>query len=136
MTVFFCSLYKSIKIVPGFAVRLLFCIFTIQFNQLIKEVIMEIRIQSVKFDADEKLLAFVEKKVEKLEKFFDGFMEADVTLSLLPDQLNKECKVKLQVPTDDIIVTRNAKSFEDAVVDCVDVLKGQLVKLKEKKFGR
>ena len=44
--------------------------------------------------------------------------------------------MKLQVPTDDIIVTRNAKSFEDAVVDCVDVLKGQLVKLKEKKFGR
>ncbi len=98
--------------------------------------IMEIRIQSVKFDADEKLLAFVEKKVEKLEKFFDGFMEADVTLSLLPDQLNKECKVKLQVPGDDIIVARNAKSFEDAVVDCVDVLKAQLVKLKEKKFGR
>ena len=97
---------------------------------------MEIRIQSVKFDADEKLLAFVEKKVEKLEKFFDGFMEADVVLSLLPDQLNKECKIKLQVPTDDIIVTRNAKSFEDAVVDCVDLLKGQLVKLKEKKFGR
>ncbi len=97
---------------------------------------MEIRIQSVKFDADEKLLAFVEKKVEKLGKFFDGFMEADVVLSLLPDQLNKECKIKLQVPTDDIIVTRNAKSFEDAVVDCVDVLKGQLVKLKEKKFGR
>ena len=97
---------------------------------------MEIRIQSVKFDADEKLIAFVEKKVEKLEKFFFVFMEADVVLSLLPDQLNKECKIKLQVPTDDIIVTRNAKSFEDAVVDCVDVLKGQLVKLKEKKFGR
>ena len=130
--------------------RLVFCIFgmwypgsdellellTRQFNQLNRRLIMEIRIQSVKFDADEKLLAFVEKKVEKLEKFFDGFMEADVTLSLLPDQLNKECKVKLQVPTDDIIVTRNAKSFEDAVVDCVDVLKGQLVKLKEKKFGR
>ena len=97
---------------------------------------MEIRIQSVKFDADEKLLAFVNKKVEKLAKFFDGFMEADVTLSLLPDQLNKECKIKLHVPGDDIHVSRNAKSFEDAVVDCVDVLKGQLVKMKEKKFGK
>ncbi|MBR3303415.1 MAG: HPF/RaiA family ribosome-associated protein [Bacteroidales bacterium] len=97
---------------------------------------MEIRIQSVKFDADEKLLVFVNKKVEKLEKFFDGFMEADVTLSLLPDQLNKECKIKLSVPGDDIHIARNAKTFEDAVVDCVDVLKGQLVKLKEKRFGK
>lgn len=97
---------------------------------------MEIRIQSVKFDADEKLLAFVNKKVEKLEKFFDGFLQAEVTLSLLPDNLNKEVKMRLQVPGEDIYVSRNAKTFEDAVVDCVDILKGQLVKMKEKKFGK
>jgi putative sigma-54 modulation protein len=76
---------------------------------------MDIRVQSVKFDADDKLLAFVNKKVEKLSKFFDGFLKADVTLSLLPDNLNKEVKIRLQVPGDDIYVTRNAKSFEDAV---------------------
>lgn len=97
---------------------------------------MEIRIQSVKFDADEKLLAFVNKKVEKLEKFFDGFLQAEVTLSLLPDNLNKEVKMRLQVPGEDIYVSRNAMTFEDAVVDCVDILKGQLVKMKEKKFGK
>lgn len=97
---------------------------------------MDIRIQSVKFDADAKLLAFVEKKVVKLEKFFDGFLHAEVTLSLLPDNLNKEVKVRLQVPGDDIYVSRNAKSFEDATIECVDILKGQLVKMKEKKFGK
>lgn len=97
---------------------------------------MDIRIQSVKFDADAKLLAFVEKKVEKLEKFFDGFLNAEVTLSLLPDNLNKEVKVRLQVPGDDIYVSRNAKTFEDATVECVDILKGQLIKMKEKKFGK
>lgn len=97
---------------------------------------MDIRIQSVKFDADAKLLAFVEKKVVKLEKFFDGFLKAEVTLSLLPDNLNKEVKIRLQVPGDDIYVSRNAKSFEDATIECVDILKGQLVKMKEKKFGK
>ena len=30
---------------------------------------MDIRVQSVKFDADVKLLEFVDKKVGKLEKF-------------------------------------------------------------------
>ena len=97
---------------------------------------MDIRIQSVKFDADAKLLAFVEKKVVKLEKFFDGFLNAEVTLSLLPDNLNKEVKIRLQVPGDDIYVSRNSKTFEDATVECVDILKAQLVKLKEKKFGK
>ena len=97
---------------------------------------MDIRIQSVKFDADAKLLAFVEKKVVKLEKFFDGFLNAEVTLSLLPDNLNKEVKVRLQVPGEDSYVSRNAKTFEDATIECVDILKGQLVKMKEKKFGK
>ena len=97
---------------------------------------MEIRIQSVKFDADEKLLMFVNKKVGKLEKFFDGFLQAEVTLSLLPDNLNKECKIRLEVPGNDLFVSRNAKTFEDAVIDCTDILKGQLVKMKEKKFGK
>ena len=32
---------------------------------------MEIRIQSLKFDADQKLLDFVEKKVSKIGKFDD-----------------------------------------------------------------
>ncbi len=97
---------------------------------------MEIRVQSVKFNADEKLLAFIDKKVEKLGKFFDGFMEADVTLSLLPDNLNKEVKIKLQVPGDNLFITRNAKTFEDAVIDCVDVLKGQIIKMKETRFDK
>ena len=78
----------------------------------------------------------MEKKVVKLEKFFDGFLKAEVTLSLLPDNLNKEVKIRLQVPGDDIYVSRNAKSFEDATIECVDILKGQLVKMKEKKFGK
>ena len=57
---------------------------------------MNIRIQSVKFDADSKLLEFVEKKVGKIEKFHDNIIDAEVTLSLLPDQLNKEVKVKIE----------------------------------------
>ena len=32
---------------------------------------MNVKIQSVKFDADKKLLEFVENKVNKLERFVD-----------------------------------------------------------------
>ena len=96
---------------------------------------MNIRIQSVKFDADSKLLEFVEKKVGKIEKFHDNIFDAEVTLSLLPDQLNKEAKVKIHLPGEELIVKRNSKTFEDAVVDCVDVIKEKIVRIKEKARG-
>ena len=97
---------------------------------------MEIRIQSVKFNADVKLLEFVEKKVGKLEKFYDEIINCEVTLTLLPDNANKCVKIKLFIPGKDTFIEKNASTFEDAIVDCVDVLKEQLVKIKEKKNNR
>lgn len=97
---------------------------------------MDIRVQSVKFDADVKLLEFVDKKVGKLEKFYDQIIRGEVTLSLLPDNANKGVKIRLFMPGKDIFIEKNASTFEDAIVDCVDVLKEQLVKIKEKKYSK
>ena len=94
---------------------------------------MEIRVQSIKFNADVKLLDFVEKKFSRLEKFSDGITGVDVALSLLPDHENKNVKVQVGVPGNTIVVEKNAKTFEDAVVDCADILKEKLVKEKEKR---
>jgi putative sigma-54 modulation protein len=93
---------------------------------------MEIRVQSVKFDADQKLLDFIDKKVSKLSKFDESVVSTDVVLSLLPDHDNKNVKIKMK----DLVVERNARTFEDAVVDCVDVLKEKLVREKEKRAAR
>ena len=94
---------------------------------------MEIRIQSIKFNADQKLLDFIEKKFSRVEKFYDAITGVDVALSLLPDQENKNVKVLVNVPGNTIVVEKNAKTFEDAVVDCADILKEKLVKEKEKR---
>ena len=94
---------------------------------------MEIRVQSIKFDADGKLLEFVEKKLAKLPKFHDGISVAEVYLSLLPDHENKNVKIRVKIPGNELVIERNAKKFEDAVVDCTDTLKTQLVKIKEKR---
>ena len=45
-----------------------------------KEVIMEIRIQAIHFDATKQLEAFIQKKVSKLEQYYDGIILAEVTL--------------------------------------------------------
>ena len=94
---------------------------------------MEIRIQSLKFNADQKLLDFIEKKFSRIEKFYDAITGVDVALSLLPDHENKNVKVQVNIPGSTIVVEKNAKTFEDAVVDCADIIKEKLVKAKEKR---
>lgn len=96
---------------------------------------MEIRVQSIKFDADQKLLDFVEKKVSKLPKFYDGIIGVEVTMSLLQEHENKNVKVHVRIPGNDIVIERNAKTFEDSLVDCIDILKDKLVRAKEKRVN-
>lgn len=94
---------------------------------------MDIRIQSLKFDADVKLTDFIEKKLVKLSKYYEDILSIEVVLSLLPDHHNKNVLVKVFIPGNDLVVERNAQKFEDAVVECKAVLKDLLVKVKEKK---
>ena len=96
--------------------------------------IMEIKIKSLKFDADQKLVAFVEKKVSKLERFYDGVDTADVTLSLLPEPENKNARIQIHVPGQELIIERNAKTFEDAITECADAMKEKLTRFKEKLY--
>jgi putative sigma-54 modulation protein len=96
---------------------------------------MEVRVQSVKFDADVKLVDFAIKKVSKLDRFFDGIIAADVTMSLIQDHENKKVVVRLEVPGYDLMAEKHAKTFEDAIIHCVDVLKIQIKKTKEKMRG-
>ena len=46
------------------------------------EVFMEIRVHSLKFDADQKLLDFIEKKVSKISRFDETITDVEVVLSL------------------------------------------------------
>ncbi len=101
-----------------------------------QEVNMEIRVKSLKFDADQKLLDFVDKKVSKLEKFFDRLDTVDVTLTLLPEPENKNVKLQTHIPGEELMIERNAKTFEEAVTDAVDLMKEKIVRAKERKFDK
>ncbi len=95
-----------------------------------------INVKSLKFNADEKLLDYIEKKVGKVEKFFDNLGDIDVTLSLLPEAENKCVKLQTHMPGEDLIIERNARTFEDAVTEAADALKEKIVRAKEKKFAK
>ena len=95
-----------------------------------------INVKSLKFDADQKLLDFVEKKVGKVEKFFDNLGDIDVILSLSPEPENKCVRIQTHVPGEDLVIERQAHTFEEAVTDAADAMKEKIVRAKEKRFEK
>lgn len=98
---------------------------------------MNIKIQSIKFDADKKLTDFVEKKVNKIERYFDNIVDVEVFLRLQNSQEldNKVAEIRIKVPGSDLFAQRQSKTFEEAIDDCVDALKTQILKHKDKTRG-
>lgn len=94
-------------------------------------------INSHNFDADQKLLDFIQTKVNKLGLFFDGIVEADVYLRVENSQQveNKTAEIRLLIPGDDIFIKKTAKSFEAAMDEVIESGKRQLKKRKEKVRG-
>ncbi|MCQ2177377.1 MAG: HPF/RaiA family ribosome-associated protein [Bacteroidales bacterium] len=96
---------------------------------------MDINIKSLKFDADEKLVKFIEKKVVRVEKFFeDAVNEAEVTLENLKE--GKKAKLHIHIPGEDLIIDRTADTFENAITGCVDAMKEKVTRAKEKMQGK
>ena len=95
---------------------------------------MVVRIQSVHFTADQKLINFIQKKMDKLDTFYDKIVDADVFLKLenTSTRENKIVEIKVNIPGNDLVVKKIATSFEEATDMCADVLSRQLRKTKEK----
>lgn len=98
---------------------------------------MNVKIQSVHFDADKKLLAFVQEKINKLNHYYDGIISGDVTLKLdkSDDTANKIAEIRLHIPGNDLFAKKQCKSFEEAVDLSLEALKTQVKKHKEKVKG-
>lgn len=96
---------------------------------------MKISIQSIHFDASTQLEEFIQKKVSKLDQYYDGIIAAEITLKVVKPEtaLNKEASIKLVVPhTDDLFSSKVANTFEEAVDQNIDAITKQLLKIKEK----
>lgn len=95
---------------------------------------MEIRIQSIHFDATVALEKFIQKKVVKLEQYYDDILEAEVVLKVVKPEtvLNKEALVKIKVSGNELFASKLSDTFEESVDVAVEALQKQLVKFKEK----
>ncbi len=98
---------------------------------------MDIKVQSIHFTADKKLLDFVNEKVEKLNQFYEDIIDAEVFLRLDNSDVNenKIAEIKLNTPGKTHFAKEQCKSFEEAVDRAVESLRRQLTKYKEKLRG-
>ena len=95
---------------------------------------MDIKIKSIHFDATEKLQAFIDKKVAKLEKTFEEIKDVEVQLTVVKPATiqNKQTSLSVAVPVTTLFVEKTADTFEEGVDLCVDAMKVQLTRFKEK----
>lgn len=97
---------------------------------------MEVNIKAIHFDISDKLVAFTNKKIDKLTRRFEVINGVEVNLKLIKPEtaMNKEAGIKLLVAgTPDLFASKTADSFEEAIDLALNALEPQLEKLKDRK---
>ncbi|MDR2123299.1 MAG: ribosome-associated translation inhibitor RaiA [Flavobacteriaceae bacterium] len=95
---------------------------------------MKIKVQAVNFNAQDALLEFLNKKLSKLNQFYDRIVGANVYMKLenATDKENKTVEIILEVPGDDLVAKKTSASFEESIDLACDALKKMIIKKKEK----
>lgn len=95
---------------------------------------MKVNTQSVNFNADQKLINFVQQRMDKLDMYYDKVIKSEVFLKLdnTSGKENKIFEAKVSVPGDILVVKKQCKTFEEGTDMAVASLERQLKKKKEK----
>ncbi|MDR0789697.1 MAG: HPF/RaiA family ribosome-associated protein [Bacteroidales bacterium] len=95
---------------------------------------MNVKINAVRFKIDEKLEEFITKKVSKLEKQVPNLLGVEVTLKVEKPEAehNKVTEIRLLVAGCDLFSVKQSDTFEAATMLCIDALKTQIDKYKDK----
>lgn len=101
-----------------------------------RDVNMKIQVNAVRFTADNSLIEFITKKLNKLETFYDRIIGGEVFLRLdKGEKLNthkKLIEVKLNLPGNTIFVKEAGDTFEAATDIAMDTLTRKVKQHKEK----
>ncbi|MBT8325269.1 MAG: ribosome-associated translation inhibitor RaiA [Winogradskyella sp.] len=99
---------------------------------------MKVNTQSVNFTADRKLLDFIQKRMDKLEMFYDKIIQSDVYLKVenTSGKENKVFEAKVKVPGDSFVVKKQCRTFEEGVDIATASLERQIKKRKQKLRAR
>ena len=95
---------------------------------------MKLQMHSIRFIADQKLTDFVQKKADRLDKFFDRIIDGEVFMRLDKDDNmeNKIVEVKLNIPKNQLFAKEKSKSFEESADLAFEALRKQMIRHKDK----
>lgn len=95
---------------------------------------MKVNTQSVNFNADQKLIDFIQQRMDKLDQYYDRVIKSNVFLKLenTSGKQNKIFEAIISVPGDSFIVKKVCKTFEEGADSAVNSLGRQLKKRKDK----
>ena len=98
---------------------------------------MKLQTHSIHFDADTKLLKFVQRRADKLETFFDRIVDGEVFLKLVKNGThdNKIVEVKINIPGNQLFAKGKSNTFEEATDIAMEALRRQLKKFKDKLYA-
>ena len=99
---------------------------------------MDINVKTIKFDATDKLQEFIQKKVGKLEKTCEDIQTSEVQLKVVKPSTaaNKTTSITVSALGTKLFVEKTCDTFEEGVDLCVDAMKVQLAKVKEKQRNK
>src|SRR5262250_1023425 len=96
---------------------------------------MNVNIQTVHFDADGKLVEYVQKKMTKLNTFHDRIIKVDVFLKLdnvVHKIKDKIAEIRIQIPRHQLFVKSTSKSFEQSFDVAFESIENQTKRKKQK----
>lgn len=95
---------------------------------------MKLQMHSIHFDADRKLISFIQKKADKLDTFYDRIIDGEVFMRLDNHEKNenKVIEIKMNVPGKTLFAKHQSDTFEAAADEAVEALRRQIKKFKEK----
>jgi len=99
---------------------------------------MNVNIQTVKFNPDEKLTSYVNRKLDKLQTFHDRIIKVDVYLKLdnvVHTIKDKIAEIRVQIPKYQFFVKCSSKSFEESFDNALESLVTQIKRKKEKQVA-
>jgi putative sigma-54 modulation protein len=99
---------------------------------------MQININSVHFKVDQQLENFITDRLQKVGKYHENIIGGDVVLKLenTDKPENKIAEIRLKVKGNDLISSKQCKTFEEATDSAVEALRRQLKKVKTKQKSK
>jgi putative sigma-54 modulation protein len=97
---------------------------------------MNINIRPIDFTIRPSLKDFIQSKAEKLFRICPDLIKTDVVLKNINtnDAANKRCEIRMMIPGNDLIASQNAKTFEEAILQTVEVLSRKVKVRKNKRI--